>query len=89
MFSGLLADSALVQIDRIAVIAYMPKTSKSVAGARTISCNDLLKGIIKELSPSEREVPEQFFLLRTLHWVGYYRKELFEQIVPSARATSQ
>ncbi|MGA2904260.1 MAG: hypothetical protein ABSD98_10540 [Candidatus Korobacteraceae bacterium] len=79
IFSGLLPDSPSSQIDQIALIAYMGKTPRSLAGAKAISGSAFLKEIVDVLSSSEKEVPEQFFLLRTVHWVAYYRKELFEQ----------
>jgi hypothetical protein len=77
MFAGLLPDGAS-PIDRVAVIAYASKT-RTVAGARTMSGSALLKDIVDELAGSQKEVPEQFFLLRTVHWVAYYQKELFKQ----------
>ncbi len=73
-------------IDQIVVLGYGGKGGRStLGGARILLIADLLADVLKALclkSMHTEAVPEQFLLLRTMHFVAQHRQSLRDALFP-------
>ena len=90
LFSGMSVPS---DVEQIALLGYGGKGGRTLlAGAKILLVPELLEQILRELgtkSMHSEAVPEQFFLLRTLHFVAQHRGFLAESLSPRSRSNTQ
>jgi hypothetical protein len=87
LFEGLAIPSI---IEQVALFGYGGKGSRTrIGGGQILLIHELLDAILAELAPKsmhKEAVPEQFPLLRTLHFVAHHRRALRSHFEPVVRS---